>query len=53
LVSANQHYQTKVLISESTREIVGDEIILKSVDEVMIKGKKNSRMIYTINEKNS
>jgi adenylate cyclase len=48
LVDANNTFQTQILISQSTKDIVEKEISLQRVDEIMIKGKKDPQVLYTI-----
>jgi adenylate cyclase len=48
LESITKDYQTNIIISESTYELVRDEFITKELGEVTVKGKTRPVKIYTV-----
>ena len=53
LVKKNKQYDTKILISESTKEEIGDSFTTRLLDEVTFKGRVQSVKIYEVlGEKN-
>jgi adenylate cyclase len=48
LQSANEHFKTKILVSDKTKDVVDKDFEFKHVQEIMIKGKTNPVNLYTI-----
>ncbi len=48
LEGLNKHYGTSILISESTRDAVKDEVVARPLDRVAVKGKSQGVMIYEL-----
>jgi adenylate cyclase len=48
LEGANKTYQTKIMVSAATYEIVSDRFWLRPLDIVAVKGKSESTMIYEL-----
>jgi adenylate cyclase len=48
LESKNKDYATEIIISEFTKERIGDEFPLVYLDEVKVKGKENAVKIFQV-----
>lgn len=48
LEGLNKQYGTNIIISESTRKRLPDEFIVRELDRVMVKGKKDPTTIYEL-----
>lgn len=48
IVSANKHYGTSILVTETVYQQIKNEFILRFVDDVMFKGKGESIKIYEL-----
>jgi len=48
LQSANEHFNTRILVSDKTKELVDKDFEFKHVQEIMITGKSNPVNLYTI-----
>ena len=48
LESLNKYYGTNVLMSERTKEGIGNEFLLRLVDEVQVKGQKKNEKVYEL-----
>ncbi len=48
LEGVNKHYKTKILISENTREKIGDEFLIRKLDKIRVVGIQNPIRIYEL-----
>lgn len=53
LESANKQFGTKILISESTYEMIKDDFIARKIDDIMVVGKSESVGVYELVGKNT
>jgi len=53
LEGVNKFYKTKILISENTREKIGDEFLLRRLDKIRVVGIQNPIRIYELLKLNS
>lgn len=49
----NKNYSTSILISEATKEMIGNEFEVKLIDEVLLRGVKKPIKLYEIIEDNN
>jgi adenylate cyclase len=47
---ANRYYGTYILINESTRNVLSDEIVCREIDQIRVKGRKKPVVIYEVVE---
>ena len=48
IVDANSNFNTQVLVTQATKEFIAEEISFIPVEKIMIKGKKDPEILYTM-----